>query len=94
MKHIRLTRMTLLVLLIIAVLLTVGVVAAQVLYDLDRWTIDGGGGTSQGGTFTLSGAIGQPDAAISQGGNFHLAGGFWAGGGKVVYQIMLPITLR
>ncbi len=94
MKHIRLTRMTLLVLLIIAALFTVGVVAAQVLYDLDRWTIDGGGGTSQGGTFTLSGAIGQPDAANSQGGNFQLAGGFWAGGGQVIYQIMLPITLR
>ncbi len=43
-------------------------------------TIDGGGGTSSGGDFVLSGTIGQPDASVetSRGGDFALAGGFWA----------------
>jgi len=43
------------------------------------YTIDGGGGTSTGGNFTLSGTIGQPDAGVLSGGNFILSGGFWAG---------------
>ncbi len=43
-------------------------------------TIDGGGGTSSGGKFILSGTIGQPDAAYSAGGSYELLGGFWPGG--------------
>jgi hypothetical protein len=46
-------------------------------FDLSWSTIDGGGGTSTGGVFQLSGTIGQPDAANSAGGNFALTGGFW-----------------
>lgn len=42
------------------------------------YTIDGGGGTSTGGSFTLSGTIGQPDAGVLTGGNFTLTGGFWS----------------
>ena len=43
-------------------------------------TIDGGGGTSSGGAFTLSGTIGQHDAGGPMtGGGFSLSGGFWAG---------------
>jgi hypothetical protein len=30
---------------------------------LDWFTIDGGGGTSTGGVYAVSGTIGQPDAA-------------------------------
>jgi hypothetical protein len=42
------------------------------------FTIDGGGGTSTGGGFTLSGTIGQPDAGVTMtGGGFSLVGGFW-----------------
>jgi hypothetical protein len=48
-------------------------------YDLTWHTIDGGGGTSVGGAFELSGTIGQPDAATMSGGGFTLAGGFWSG---------------
>lgn len=55
--------------------------AAQL--DLSWNTIDGGGGTSSGGTFTLAMTIGQPDAGSLSGGAFALAGGFWAGGGPV-----------
>jgi hypothetical protein len=49
-------------------------------FDLSWHTIDGGGGTSTGGGFTLSGTIGQPDAGAMSGGDFALVGGFWAGG--------------
>lgn len=44
------------------------------------WTVDGGGGTSSGGLFTLSGTIGQPDAGVLAGGSFSIHGGFWVGG--------------
>ncbi len=47
-------------------------------FDIDWFTIDGGGGTSTGGAFTLSGTIGQPDAGVTMtGGSFSLTGGFW-----------------
>jgi hypothetical protein len=48
-------------------------------YELSWYTIDGGGGTSSGGSFTLSGTIGQPDAGGPLvGGNYALTGGFWS----------------
>jgi len=48
--------------------------------SINWYTIDGGGGTSTGGSFTISGTIGQPDAgAPMTGGSFTLTGGFWAG---------------
>ena len=49
-------------------------------YELSWHTIDGGGGTSSGGPYTLTGTIGQPDAAWSSGGQYELLGGFWPGG--------------
>jgi hypothetical protein len=48
-------------------------------YSIDWFTIDGGGGTSSGGVYTLSGTIGQPDAGRMAGGSYTLDGGFWAG---------------
>jgi len=51
-------------------------------FDLSWWTVDGGGATRMtGGSFTLSGTIGQPDAtpAAMTGGNYALIGGFWPG---------------
>lgn len=49
-------------------------------YVLDWYTIDGGGGTSSGGPYTLSGTIGQPDAAAPfSGGPYTLEPGFWPG---------------
>ena len=49
-------------------------------YVITRSTIDGGGGRSSGGNFTLTGTIGQPEAqAMSAlGGDYGVAGGFWA----------------
>ena len=67
---------------LILALLVSGVVLAAVEagYDLSWWTVDGGGGSSSGGNYSLSGTIGQPDAASSAGGGYTLAGGFWNGG--------------
>ncbi len=47
-------------------------------YDLSWYTVDCGGGTSTGGTFSLTGTAGQPDAGAMSGGTFSLSGGFWA----------------
>jgi hypothetical protein len=48
-------------------------------YNIDWFTIDGGGGTSTGGVYSVSGTIGQPDAgATMSGGNYSLNGGFWS----------------
>jgi hypothetical protein len=47
-------------------------------YDLSWNTFDGGGTTSaSGGTYSLGGTIGQPDAGNSSGGAYTLTGGFW-----------------
>jgi hypothetical protein len=46
-------------------------------FAIDWFTIDGGGGTSTGGVYSVSGTIGQPDAGHMGGGNFTLDGGFW-----------------
>jgi len=61
-----------------ALLLELVVISARAqTYSIDWSTIDGGGGTSTGGVYTVSGTIGQPDAGRMSGGNFTLDGGFW-----------------
>jgi hypothetical protein len=56
--------------------------AAAQSFDLSWHTMDGGGGISSGGGFTLHGTIGQPDAGPAggpmAGAGFELTGGFWA----------------
>ena len=48
-------------------------------YSIDWYKVAGGGGTSTGGTFTVSGTIGQHDAGGPMtGGQYSLTGGFWA----------------
>jgi hypothetical protein len=46
-------------------------------YSIDWFTIDGGGGTSAGGAYAVSGTIGQPDAGRLSGGSYSVEGGFW-----------------
>lgn len=65
---------TLLGLVAVAVL---GAGASAQNYSIDWFTIDGGGGTSTGGVYAVSGTIGQPDAGAMSGGNYSLVGGFW-----------------
>jgi hypothetical protein len=56
-----------------------GVAAAQS-FELNWYTVDGGGESGTAGdAFDLSGTIGQPDAGALTGGAFELRGGFWAG---------------
>lgn len=62
----------------ITVLTGLVVAASAQNYSIDWHTIDGGGGTSTGGVYSVSGTIGQPDAGMMSGGSFTLAGGFWA----------------
>jgi len=64
---------------ILGIVLVASAIAAVAQNSIDWSTIDGGGGTSAGGDYTFSGTIGQPDAGGPMtGGNYSLAGGFWA----------------
>jgi hypothetical protein len=48
-------------------------------YSIDWYKIAGGGGTSTGATYQVSGTIGQPDASgAMSGGPYSVTGGFWA----------------
>ncbi|PWU16025.1 MAG: hypothetical protein C5B50_14220 [Verrucomicrobia bacterium] len=46
-------------------------------YSIDWFKVAGGGGASTGSVYAVAGAIGQPDAGHSSGGNYTLDGGFW-----------------
>jgi hypothetical protein len=63
-------------LLALAVVARAATALAQ--YSIGWYSISGGGGSSAGGPFTLSGTIGQPDTATMSGGVFTLEGGFWS----------------
>jgi hypothetical protein len=57
-------------------------------FQIDWFTIDGGGGfASTGGAFELSGTIAQPDAGVMTGGPFLLEGGFWPGAFPVISSV-------
>jgi len=64
----------------ILLLVILAATAASGQYKLSWYTIDGGGGRSSGGVFSVTGTIAQPDAAWSSGGDYELLGGFWTGG--------------
>lgn len=62
-------------------------------FDLDWWSIDGGGEMfAEGGEWTLSGSVGQWDVSVDapqSGGNWELTGGFWgvvAGDSDLVFK--------
>jgi hypothetical protein len=64
--------------LLLTVLLLSAAANAQS-YSIDWYKIAGGGGTSTGATYQVSGTIGQPDAGGAMtGGSFSLTGGFWS----------------
>jgi len=61
----------------IGFLLTLAAPAQQ--YSIDWYKVAGGGGTSTGGVYSVSGTIGQHDAGGPMTGNgYALVGGFWA----------------
>ena len=48
-------------------------------YTIDWHKVAGGGGTSTGGVYALSGTIGQHDAnVVMRGRNYSMTGGFWS----------------
>ena len=71
---------------VLAFWLVLSAAQAQISYSIDWFTIDGGGGTSTGGVYSVSGTIGQPDASGAvTGGNYSLTGGFWS-----LYAVQTP----
>jgi hypothetical protein len=65
--------------LFLPLLICLGAFAAVAQYAIDWHTIDGGGGTSTNGQYTVSGTIGQPDAGPTMtNGQYAVIGGFWA----------------
>src|ERR1017187_3908814 len=55
-------------------------------YSVDWYKISGGGGTSTGAVYSVSGTIGQPDASgAMSGGQYSVTGGFWA-----LYAVQTP----
>lgn len=86
-----------LILLLLALLLLGGtILLAQGGYDLTWWTVDDGGGASTGGTYKMSGTLGQPDAGAMSGGAYRLGGGFWGGGNlaKTDAFIYMPVVAK
>jgi hypothetical protein len=48
-------------------------------YSIDWYKVSGGGGTSTGATYQVTGTIGQPDASSAMsGGPYSVMGGFWS----------------
>jgi hypothetical protein len=81
--------------LVLAVPTLVGMAANG--YEINWWTVDGGGGESSGGDYTLKGTIGQPDASNTlSGGDYALRGGFWVEGILTIVEFIvnLPLVLR
>jgi hypothetical protein len=55
-------------------------------YTVDWHKVSGGGGTSTGGSYSVSGTIGQQDAGGPMtGGSYSVTGGFWA-----LYAVQTP----
>ena len=77
--HIRFHRSVRLLLQCGALALAAFPMLAWAQYSIDWHKVSGGGGTSAGGVYSVSGTIGQHDAGGPMtGGNFSLTGGFWA----------------
>jgi hypothetical protein len=65
--------------IILIFVLLVPVISFAQQYSIDWYKVAGGGGTSSGGTYQVSGTIGQPDAGGPMtGGSYSLTGGFWS----------------
>ena len=82
--------------LLVLVLAGWGVVfSASDEYRITWWTVNGGGGISNGGEYQLHGTSGQSNAGTSlQGGAYRLHGGFWqAPAAPHTTAIYLPLIM-
>jgi hypothetical protein len=70
--------------------------ATTATFAIPWWTVDGGGMSgSAGGSYTLSGTAGQPDAGLRQsGGVYTLTGGFWHSRPATQRKVYLPTVVR
>jgi hypothetical protein len=85
------------ILILVLIVFVSGIALAAGSYDLSWWTVDGGGGTSNGNGYTLNSTFGQPDAGtLASGGGYTLAGGFWHGGVAVSpeMKVYLPVLVK
>lgn len=93
--HLRNWHLMLIGLMVLLTLIVLPVLAQSGgVYDLSWSNVSGGGGSSNGGTYTLDGVLGQPDAGMISGGDYSLGGGFWGGGEVIVppnFNIFLPL---
>lgn len=74
-----------------------GVALAQAAsFELGWFTVDGGGGLSQGGAYAVEGTIGQPEAGSMAGGSYGLNGGFWGEvpAANAPQRLYLPLLKR
>jgi hypothetical protein len=63
-------------------------------YTIDWYTVDSGGAmNSVGGSYSLSGTIGQPDAGTQSNTPYTLNGGFW-GFLDSLSKLFLPLIVR
>ena len=65
-------------------------------FELNWYTVDGGGGASQGGNYSVSGTVGQPDASSSVSDEaYSLVGGYWGVSFiQKMKEIFLPLITR
>lgn len=78
MQRIRIRPFIFVLIALAQLLLSAGTAHAQL--SMTWYTVDGGGGTSSGGTLSISGTGGQPDASNPlTGGTLSITGGFWPG---------------
>ena len=60
-----------------AALFAVSCSSAFAQYSIDWCTFDGGGGSASGGSYSVTGTLGQPDAGAMLHAPYAVAGGFW-----------------
>ncbi|NIM96410.1 MAG: hypothetical protein GTO18_22145 [Anaerolineales bacterium] len=80
--------------MILLLALIVPAMAANGEYEISQWVVSNGGGESIGGSYSLTGTIGQPDAGSLRGGDYDLGGGFWGGIVEALYDLFLPLIKK
>lgn len=75
--------------------LTWAAIAAPTAFTFSWWSVDGGGGRSEGDGLVVSGTAGQLDASSLTGEGYTLGGGFWSGGELVPpgHDVYLPLVV-
>lgn len=68
-------------------------------FEIPRWIIAGGGGTSAAGNFSLSGTVGQAVVGTGSAGTYNVCSGFWGSPCANPVQgpqarVYLPVVLR